>query len=135
MASGPGIATAPIGAAGMHVTPNDFAELQGVNISEAAVLVMKWLFREQTKNDYGIDAHLEIVEAELASGQLIALQIKSGTSHFREWDESNQQRTLRSDFNLRPIEGRVLDPARAATEIVGGAVILGSHPTGDDISD
>jgi hypothetical protein len=43
-----------------------------------------WLFREQTTHDYGIDAHVEIVEGQRPTGKLIALQIKSGTSFFRE---------------------------------------------------
>lgn len=40
----------------------------------------EWLFREQPSQDYGIDAHVEIVENENVKGRLIALQIKSGDS-------------------------------------------------------
>lgn len=43
-----------------------------------------WLFREQTTQDYGIDAHVEIVSDERPTGKLIALQIKSGRSFFAE---------------------------------------------------
>lgn len=43
-----------------------------------------WLFREQPTEDYGIDAHIEVVEGELVQGKLLALQIKSGRSWFRE---------------------------------------------------
>jgi len=43
-----------------------------------------WLFREQTTHDYGIDAHIEIVENQRPTGKLIALQIKSGQSFFKE---------------------------------------------------
>lgn len=43
-----------------------------------------WLFREQTTHDYGIDAHIEIVENERPTGKLIALQIKAGKSFFEE---------------------------------------------------
>lgn len=46
-----------------------------------------WLFREQTTHDYGIDAHVEIVEAQRPTGKLIALQIKAGQSFF-EKDEN-----------------------------------------------
>jgi hypothetical protein len=47
-----------------------------------------WLFREQKTHDYGIDAHVEIVENERPTGKLIALQIKSGRSFFEEEQES-----------------------------------------------
>ncbi|UXE61897.1 MAG: DUF4365 domain-containing protein [Woronichinia naegeliana WA131] len=43
-----------------------------------------WIFREQPIEDYGIDAHVEVVENNTATGKLIALQIKSGESWFRE---------------------------------------------------
>lgn len=35
-----------------------------------------WLFRDQPTEDYGIDAHAEIVEGEDVRGRLLALQIK-----------------------------------------------------------
>ncbi|WP_199065657.1 DUF4365 domain-containing protein [Chitinimonas sp. BJB300] len=43
-----------------------------------------WLFREQMKHDYGIDAHIEIVNDGRPTGKLIALQIKSGASYLSE---------------------------------------------------
>jgi hypothetical protein len=43
-----------------------------------------WIFREQPIEDYGIDAHVEVVENNIATGKLIALQIKSGKSWFKE---------------------------------------------------
>lgn len=43
-----------------------------------------WLFREQLTHDYGIDAHVEILEGSYPTGKLIAIQIKSGTSFFSE---------------------------------------------------
>jgi hypothetical protein len=43
-----------------------------------------WLFREQPTEDYGIDAHAEVVDDELVRGRLLALQIKSGEHWFRE---------------------------------------------------
>jgi hypothetical protein len=45
---------------------------------------MRWLFREQPTSDMGIDAHIETIEGERASGKLIAMQIKSGPSYFSE---------------------------------------------------
>ena len=43
-----------------------------------------YVFREQPISDYGIDAHVEVVEGEEVTGKLIALQIKSGPSWFKE---------------------------------------------------
>src|SRR5690242_3966994 len=45
---------------------------------------LDWLFREQQTEDYGIDAQVEIVDAEVVEGKLLALQIKSGVSFFSE---------------------------------------------------
>jgi len=46
--------------------------------------VLGWLFREQPTEDYGIDAHAEIVDGDSVEGKLLALQIKSGQSWFKE---------------------------------------------------
>jgi hypothetical protein len=43
-----------------------------------------WLFREQFLHDYGIDAQVEIVDDGMPTGNLIAIQIKSGSSYFTE---------------------------------------------------
>jgi hypothetical protein len=43
-----------------------------------------WLFREQFLHDYGIDAQVEIVNDVKPTGDLIAMQIKSGQSYFLE---------------------------------------------------
>jgi hypothetical protein len=56
-----------------------------------------WLFREQTTHDYGIDAHVEIVEGGRPTGKLIALQIKSGKSFFSE--ETPDAYVFRTDDN------------------------------------
>lgn len=45
---------------------------------------LKWLFREQATDDYGIDAQIEVVENGEVQGRLLAVQIKSGESWFRE---------------------------------------------------
>ncbi len=42
------------------------------------------MFREQPVNDKGIDAHIELLRDSQATGRLIALQIRSGSSRFRE---------------------------------------------------
>ena len=43
-----------------------------------------WMFREQPFNDIGIDAHMEFIELSGKPKQLLALQIKSGESWFKE---------------------------------------------------
>lgn len=48
-----------------------------------------WLFREQPINDIGIDAHIELVESNGKPKQLLAVQIKSGTSWFKEKREDH----------------------------------------------
>lgn len=46
---------------------------------------MKWLFTPQSDNDYGIDAHLEVVDRTGdPTGRLVAAQIKAGDSYLRE---------------------------------------------------
>ncbi|MGA8680438.1 MAG: DUF4365 domain-containing protein [Acidimicrobiales bacterium] len=45
---------------------------------------LEWLFREQLAEDYGIDAQIEVVEGESVKGRLLAVQIKSGESWFKE---------------------------------------------------
>jgi hypothetical protein len=43
---------------------------------------LEWIFREQTTDDYGIDAQVEVVDRQVATGRLLAAQIKSGSSYF-----------------------------------------------------
>jgi hypothetical protein len=45
---------------------------------------LKWIFRDQPKADHGIDAHVEVCNSGTPSGQLVAVQIKSGESFFTE---------------------------------------------------
>lgn len=42
------------------------------------------IFRDQPISDYGIDAQIETKEDNYASGKLIAVQIKSGETYFKE---------------------------------------------------
>ncbi|MBI4776777.1 MAG: DUF4365 domain-containing protein [Deltaproteobacteria bacterium] len=48
-----------------------------------------WLFREQFVNDYGLDAQVEIVTQGKPTGALIGMQIKSGSSYFREQSDDH----------------------------------------------
>jgi hypothetical protein len=60
-------------------------ERRGINAVEAIFLdEFRWFFREQAVSDVGIDAQVEVAEHGQATGKLIALQIKSGPSHFRK---------------------------------------------------
>lgn len=43
-----------------------------------------WMFREQPIDDVGIDAHMEFIDCTGKPKQLLALQIKSGASWFKE---------------------------------------------------
>ena len=45
---------------------------------------LDWLFREQPTEDYGIDAHAEVVDEGDVTGKLLAIQIKGGLSWFKE---------------------------------------------------
>lgn len=55
----------------------------GVTKTQLFFQAAGWLFREQPLEDYGIDAHVEIVEGGNVKGRLVALQIKSGDSWLR----------------------------------------------------
>lgn len=56
----------------------------GVHYCGMAAESNNWLFREQPLNDIGIDAHMEYVESSGSPKQLLAVQIKSGSSWFKE---------------------------------------------------
>lgn len=45
---------------------------------------LNWTFREQPTDDFGIDAQIEVVQSDTATGRLIALQIKGGESWFAD---------------------------------------------------
>lgn len=56
----------------------------GIHSVGAIITAMRWAFREQPTSDFGIDAQAEKLGDDGApTGQLIAIQIKSGASWFR----------------------------------------------------
>jgi len=56
-----------------------------------------WIFRPQPLRDIGIDAHIEVFENGESKAEILALQIKSGSSWF---DETNEQGIIfRGDSN------------------------------------
>lgn len=64
---------------------NDMTGDIGVDLVSLKVKkAFSWVFREQTKNDLGIDGHIEVVnESREGTGRLIAVQIKAGASYFK----------------------------------------------------
>lgn len=68
----------------MKVEKRHVVERGGVALVQAVTVTnLKWLFREQSVSDFGIDAHVEVVANGRATGRLLALQIRSGESYFR----------------------------------------------------
>ena len=63
----------------------NITERRGISIVQSIIHAdMGWVFREQPIVDVGIDAHIETVQDGNPTGKLIAAQIKSGPSHFKE---------------------------------------------------
>lgn len=63
------------------------AKVASAGVTHARLAIedeLGWLFRDQPTEDYGIDAHAEVVDGEDVRGRLLALQIKGGESWFRE---------------------------------------------------
>lgn len=47
-----------------------------------------WVFREQKgQKDFGIDAHIELMDGDKVLGRMFAAQIKCGTSYFKSRNE------------------------------------------------
>lgn len=61
---------------------NSVVERLGVTLAQFEFTTWGWGFREQALLDYGIDAHVEPMRDGVASGRLLALQIKTGQSYF-----------------------------------------------------
>ncbi|AGB71791.1 MULTISPECIES: DUF4365 domain-containing protein [Rhizobium] len=70
------------------MTTSDNTGEKGVNAVARCFLDMGWIFRRQHESDFGIDAQVEVVGDGRPTGQLIALQIKSGSSYFRKKGEN-----------------------------------------------
>ena len=60
-----------------------------IGVSQVQLIINKemgWIFRELNVQDFGIDAHIEIMGETYATGKLIGVQIKCGNSYFKESD-------------------------------------------------
>ncbi len=80
----------------MKVIRNDQQGDSGLyNVAQKITDELGWIFRPQPHRDYGIDAIVEIVENKETKGQLLAFQIKSGLSWFKE--QSVNDIVFRSD--------------------------------------
>ena len=58
-----------------------------IGVSQVQLLTntqLNWIFRELSIQDFGVDAHIEIMGDEYATGKLIGVQIKCGESYFKE---------------------------------------------------
>ena len=62
----------------------DNIDRRGIHLAGAAFESIGFAFREQATSDFGIDAHLEPRAESRGSGELFALQVKSGDSYFHE---------------------------------------------------
>lgn len=61
-------------------------EIERIGVSKVQLIVyekLHWIFREQPIDDCGIDAQIELKDDYYATGKLIAVQIKSGESYFK----------------------------------------------------
>lgn len=56
----------------------------GVSYCSLIAAKTKWMFREQPIDDIGIDAHMERTDRDGKVQKLLALQIKSGESYFKD---------------------------------------------------
>ena len=73
----------------MKVSRSHIIDREGIDAVTTAFQNLHWLVREQPTSDLGVDAHVEKMEpGDNATGRMLALQIKSGTSYFKETDKS-----------------------------------------------
>lgn len=70
---------------------SDAQAVRGVRmVREVVEERLGWIFREQERRDFGIDAHIEVVSEQHATGRLVAAQIKCGPAYLRERVAANR---------------------------------------------
>jgi hypothetical protein len=109
-------------------------ERMGVNYVRAVVEGCNSIFHEiHHENDYGNDAFVELVDDEVVTGEMIALQIKSGRSYCDSrkcWIPVSERQWNYWSKNRLPVVGVVYDPReKAAYWIEIGRRIRGSERT------
>ncbi len=74
----------------MRISKSGQMGSQGVSsVRNKFISDLGWIFREQSTDDYGIDAIVEIVEDNELKPAMVALQIKSGSSYLYEESADN----------------------------------------------
>ncbi|VVJ18337.1 Uncharacterised protein [Amycolatopsis camponoti] len=82
------------------MTDSSDTEQLGVDLTSIAFTKWGWVFRGQPIRDYGIDAHVEPKTGGVASGRLVALQIKTGQSYFEPAAEGWRYRAKGNERHL-----------------------------------
>ncbi len=73
----------------MRAQQTDRIARQGVALAMRAFEAMGFAFREQHESDYGIDAHVELIEGDRPTGRLLGVQVKAGPSYLSEQTGNN----------------------------------------------
>lgn len=68
----------------MRAQQTDRTARQGIALAALAFEGIDLAFREQNESDYGIDAHVELIEGDSATGRLLGVQVKAGQSYLSE---------------------------------------------------
>lgn len=74
-------------------TSGQLARIGVLGVGQLITEELGWIFREQTVEDYGIDAHIELCLDGNPTGQLIAAQIKCGDSWFARQNQEGYRFT------------------------------------------
>jgi hypothetical protein len=90
------------------MTDHSDIERLGMDLVSIAFTKWGWVFRDQTLRDYGIDAHVEPKTDGVASGRLVALQIKTGQSYFEPTLEGWRYRAKGNERHLHYWLGHTL---------------------------
>ena len=72
----------------MKALKTDRIARKGVSLVALKFESLGFAFREQATSDYGIDGHAELITADEPTGQLLGVQIKTGSSYFSERNEN-----------------------------------------------
>ena len=71
----------------MEIPDTAQTEGQGVTLATQAFTALGWAFRSQSVLDKGVDAEVEMNEDIHATGKLLGLQIKTGSSYLRRSED------------------------------------------------